>query len=596
MYEKNNQLKDKILSDENASISSEPKKEPNSKHTSTKTLNLLSNPQYDLSRPIRQLSSFQSQSFTLLERKIVRTTSMMVAPIEYLTTIFNYTIGYGTLWRFPYYFQLCHGGIFFIPFLIFYFLIGIPLLTMESALGQIFKANPDEMLTKIKKKLYGLGLVSNISSFVINVYLSVITSWCVYFFFVSFKAPLPWDIEFEGQPNHLLNKYFVSRRIINIDCDNNTNNITLGSINTTLLICLLITWVLLCLVTYLDIKINSKMLYVTSISPIVLLVIVLFELLKLPHGFSKEIWFFIWPSFGRLLDYKVWLYACNQAVFILMLGFGGNVIFSAKKNENEDVYKRSIYISFTQLIMGVVCTLINCIVCGYMANELNIDDISNLPFNKASHPFIVYPFALGMMKYSNLWSLLFFAMMIVISIQSQMIFIEGLSVSISQYSNSILSIKGGNIIICIFGFLFGIPFITQGGFFLLEWVDRYSTMIPLFLVILMETLIIVRTIGVRAIREIIANKTGMVLPGYVLASIGMLCPITMGILMVICFIYHICDLPNNVIFFILQWVCMVYPFVLVFYFFIKKQNEDNRRKDNEVRNIIANSTEMQKLS
>ena len=208
------------------------------------------------------------------------------------------------------------------------------------------------------------------------------------------------------------------------------------------------------------------------------------------------------------------------AVFILMLGFGGNVIFSAKKNENEDVYKRSIYISFTQLIMGVVCTLINCIVCGYMANELNIDDISNLPFNKASHPFIVYPLALGMMKYSNLWSLLFFAMMIVISIQSQMIFIEGLSVSISQYSNSILSIKGGNIIICIFGFLFGIPFITQGGFFLLEWVDRYSTMIPLFLVILMETLIIVRTIGVRAIREIIANKTGMVLPGYVLASIG----------------------------------------------------------------------------
>ena len=153
-----------------------------------------------------------------------------------------------------------------------------------------------------------------------------------------------------------------------------------------------------------------------------------------------------------------------------------------------------------------------------------------------------------------------------------------------------------NWIICIFGFLFGIPFITQGGFFLLEWVDRYSTMIPLFLVILMETLIIVRTIGVRAIREIIANKTGMVLPGYVLASIGMLCPITMGILMVICFIYHICDLPNNVIFFILQWVCMVYPFVLVFYFFIKKQNEDNRRKDNEVRNIIANSTEMQKLS
>ena len=122
MYEKNNQLKDKILSDENASISSEPKKEPNSKHTSTKTLNLLSNPQYDLSRPIRQLSSFQSQSFALLERKIVRTTSMMVAPIEYWTTIFNYTIGYGTLWRFPYYFQLCHGGIFFIPFLIFYLL------------------------------------------------------------------------------------------------------------------------------------------------------------------------------------------------------------------------------------------------------------------------------------------------------------------------------------------------------------------------------------------------------------------------------------------------------------------------------------------
>ena len=600
MYEKGS-LQEKILFDNYEGAPDIKKPElniTNSKTTSTKTLNLISNPQYDSIKPIRAISS---QSFAFIERKIISTTHFLFPQIEYWTTIFNYSIGYGTLWRFPYYFQLSYGAVFFIPFFIFFFVLGIPLLSMESALGQIFKATPDELMIKIKKKLYGLGLVSIISSFIINVYLFVIKSWCIYFFFVSFQSPLPWDFEFEKKPNNLLHKDFFSHQIINVDFDNNTNNIILGSLNKTLLLCLLITWVLIFLVNFLNIKLNSKILYITSLFPIILLIIIFFDLFSLPHGFGKGTWFFIIPRISKLLDYKVWLYSCNQAVFTLMLGFGGNILFSSKKSEDEDIYQRSLFIAFTQLITGLMCTFINCIVCGFMANELGINEIENLPFNKASLPFIVYPLALGMMKYSNLWSLLFFGMMILISIQSQMIFYEGLSIFISQTLNKYFTYRDGSIFLCILGLICGIPFITQGGFFLLEWIDRYATMVPLFLVILMETLTIMRNIGIGTIREIIANKTGMVFPGYVLASNGLLSPIVMGLLIIFSFIYHLCDLPDNIVFFILLWVLMVFLFILIFFYFIKLINEKVKKQEEKVQkilngdNTIPEEQEMKKL-
>ena len=66
--------------------------------------------------------------------------------ILYICNLLSFSINYESIWRFPYYFILSEGAVFFIPFFIFYFLFGIPILTLESSFGQIFKSGPDVLL------------------------------------------------------------------------------------------------------------------------------------------------------------------------------------------------------------------------------------------------------------------------------------------------------------------------------------------------------------------------------------------------------------------------------------------------------------------
>lgn len=129
----------------------------------------------------------------------------------------------------------------------------------------------------IKRKMFGLALVSIISCFTISVYFTVIQSWCIYFFFVSFSWPLPWNFDlYDTSPNKLLHIDFFSNKVLDSSVIHSDNKeISLGPLNSSLLACLGIAWILIFFINFMQIKLNSKFLYFTSISPIVLIGVLL---------------------------------------------------------------------------------------------------------------------------------------------------------------------------------------------------------------------------------------------------------------------------------------------------------------------------------
>lgn len=101
-----------------------------------------------------------------------------------------------------------------------------------------------------------------------------------------------------------------------------------------------------------------------------------------------------------------------------------------------------------------------------------------------------------------------------------------------------------SLLICFLGFIFGLPLITNGGLYLFQIIDEYATLISCYVIILLEAVLVTRYIGLDVIREMVANKTGRIIPGYIFFCIKYLIPIVQVILIgfsfnnVVSFIYN----------------------------------------------------------
>jgi len=111
-------------------------------------------------------------------------------------------IGLGNLWRFPY---LCYkwgGATFFIPYLLCLFALGIPMMMLEFALGQVLQQGDIGVWTKLHPRLTGIGIASVFAAYLISFYYNVIISWALVYFFSGFYNPLPWSTVYADSNLH----------------------------------------------------------------------------------------------------------------------------------------------------------------------------------------------------------------------------------------------------------------------------------------------------------------------------------------------------------------------------------------------------------
>ena len=114
-------------------------------------------------------------------------------PVTFVLAAIGSAIGLGNFWRFPY---LCYkhgGGLFFVPYLLSLFLLGLPMLMLEFSLGQKFQRGDIGVFRGIHPRLAGIGMASVFAAFAITVYYIVIIGWAVVYFFAAVQPTLPWS-------------------------------------------------------------------------------------------------------------------------------------------------------------------------------------------------------------------------------------------------------------------------------------------------------------------------------------------------------------------------------------------------------------------
>ena len=96
-------------------------------------------------------------------------------------------VGLGNAWRFP---GLCAkhgGGAFMLVYLAAMLVIGIPLLTMEIAIGRKVRGGAPKAMHSIKKKFEPIGWAATANAFVIEIYYAVVFGWVILMTVCSYK-------------------------------------------------------------------------------------------------------------------------------------------------------------------------------------------------------------------------------------------------------------------------------------------------------------------------------------------------------------------------------------------------------------------------
>jgi NSS family neurotransmitter:Na+ symporter len=180
-------------------------------------------------------------------------------------------VGLGNVWRFPYLVHKFGGGAFLIPYLIALFVMGIPLLLLEFALGQKIQRGAIASLKAVHGRLGGIGLLGVLTAFLIVCYYAVVMAWALIYFFASFGVKWAAD-----------SKSYFFNNVLQIS--ESVGDV--GGVNIMIFLALAAVWILIYFCIWKGPKSVGKVIWLTVPLPIILLGVLFIRAITLP-GFMS---------------------------------------------------------------------------------------------------------------------------------------------------------------------------------------------------------------------------------------------------------------------------------------------------------------------
>ncbi|XP_025100411.1 sodium- and chloride-dependent glycine transporter 1-like isoform X2 [Pomacea canaliculata] len=452
--------------------------------------------------------------------------------LEFFLSCLSYAVGLGNVWRFPYICARNGGGAFMIPFLCMLLITGIPLVFMEMAFGQ-FASCGVVSVWSVCPLFEGVGWAMFVVSVLIAIYYNMIIAWTLYYLFASFTKTLPWsfcgvwssDGCFEDRAEISnctrfggvwynsscktmdsvgLEEFLHIQNITNhsslehhspsddyfhkvvLDITKGIND--MGEVRWELALCLLLAWLLVCICLAKGIKTSGKAVYVTAFFPYLVLTILLVRGVTL-KGSGDGILYFLTPQWDQLLNAKVWADAAVQIFFSLSPCWGGLITLSSYNKFHNNCMLDAVLVSVMDCLTSVFAGLVIFAIIGYMANELHVG-VKEVATEGAGLAFVVYPEIVTKLPVSQLWSILFFAMLITLGLGTQIATVTTVHTTlIDQFPHVFRQGRRSLILLFIISgscYLMGLAFCAKGGMYVLQLFDNYAATYSLLFIGLVE--------------------------------------------------------------------------------------------------------------
>lgn len=295
-------------------------------------------------------------------------------------------IGIGNVWRFPYIAGMYGGGMFVLFYLFFLAAMGIPVMTMEFAVGRASRKSIIKSFSELEKPgqkwhLHGyLGMAGN---YLLMMFYTTVAGWMLYYFYLMLTG------KFTGKDKTQVSGMFQEM---------------LGNptVLTTVMVIIVAAGILIC-----SLGLQKGVERITKVMMTLLLVIIVVLAVRgmtLPGG-AEGLKFYLLPDVQRMRDVGILetiTAAMNQAFFTLSLGIGAMAIFGSYIDKSRTLLGESVNIAILDTFVAFVSGLIIFPTCFSF-------DIS--PDMGPSLIFITLPNIFNHMAGGRVWGTLFFVFM-----------------------------------------------------------------------------------------------------------------------------------------------------------------------------------------
>lgn len=408
----------------------------------------------------------------------------------FLLAAIGSAVGLGNVWRFPYLAYEFGGGAFLVPYLLALFVIGIPLLMAEFAIGQKFQSGAVETFKKMGRRWGGLGKFMLISAFLIISYYGVVMAWSLLYFFESFTVS--WAGQAEG---------FFYNNVLALSSGVGS----LGGIVWPILLALVAVWILIYFSIWKGVRSVGKIVWWTVPLPILLLVVLFIRGVTLP-GAMDGILVYLSPDWSALLSPKIWAAAASQIFFTLSLAFGVLLAYASFNDERENVRGDAYIMAFTNTGISIFAGFVVFSILGYMASETG-RVVTDVVESGPGLAFVVFPEALSLLPASWFFALLFFITLLTLGIDSAFSIVEGISTALQDRYKKV-RVEKIALLVCGLGFAAGIIFTTNAGLYLLDIVDHFVSNFNLLIAGMLQAFVVGWVYGADKIRHFISDVSG----------------------------------------------------------------------------------------
>ncbi|XP_053462118.1 orphan sodium- and chloride-dependent neurotransmitter transporter NTT5-like [Nycticebus coucang] len=291
--------------------------------------------------------------------------------VEYLLAQVGFSVGLGSIWRFPY---LCFhngGGSFIIMYILMLFLIGVPLLILEMAAGQKLHQGSIGAWKFISPWIGGVGYASFMVSIIVGLYYSMIMAWSLFYLVQSFQSPLPWSLcpalknnsNFDPEcARTTTTTYFWYRKVLKA-----SDEIEIGGLpDFHLSLSLFVTWLLICITMMKGPRSTGKMLYISVLLPYLIIFGFLIETLQLEGAFFG-VKTLLAAKVTALYSMEMWSRTGNQIFLSMGTGFGSFTAISSYMPRSNNCITDAFAVAILNLVTSITATLVLFSIMGHGA-------------------------------------------------------------------------------------------------------------------------------------------------------------------------------------------------------------------------------------